>query len=225
MAAIHCHSLRRQLQPVTLRSGTVPNAAVPCVSREDSLSPRYLYPEFSMPHDVQLKSAPATCFIHAHAENGDGPWSLGCRAYERVCFALRSAPNKHDWLGILQQATMLEFGFTIGTIPFRFYRGKPDDPPENYVIKSFGEVKHLQFCLDIEGLRPVDKILRFAVDVDATREVSSITLVEMDDAANITGTWPIPLDGASSNVSPIQTPAVDLPPVVPQPLTKKDEEQ
>lgn len=158
-------------------------------------------------------------------EHGDGPWSLGCRAYERICFAIRKAANDSDWLTILQQTRNLEFGFAIGTIPFRFYRGKPDEPPDNYLFKTFGELQHLQLCLEIEGLRPIDNILRLAVETDATREVSAVTLVELDDAGNALSVYPVPFGGNLQNITSIQTPAVDLPPVVAEPLKKEEEQE
>ncbi len=158
-------------------------------------------------------------------EQGDGPWSLGCRAYERICFALKQAAGQHDWLSVLQDAQYLEFSFAIGTVPFRFYRGKPDEPPDNYLFKTFGELQHLQLCLEIEGLRPIDNILRLAVETDATREVSAVTLVELDDAGNALSVYPVPLDGVIQNVTPIQAPTVDLPPVIAEPLANEEEKQ
>jgi hypothetical protein len=158
-------------------------------------------------------------------EKGDGAWGLGCRAYERTCFAIRKAAIDNEWLTILEQSKMLEFGFAVGAIPFRFYRGKPDDPPDNYTFKSFGEIAYLQYCLDIGEPRTIDGILRLAVDVDASREVSRVTLVEMDDEAHPMNTWVVPFDIATSRVTLIQTPMVDLPPFVAEPLKITEEKE
>ncbi len=158
-------------------------------------------------------------------EKGDGPWSLGCRAYERICFAIKKAADTYDWLTILPEPRPLEFSFAIASVPFRFYRGRPDEPPENYIFKSFGELQHLQLCLEIEGLQPIDSILRLAVQTDGTREASSVTLVEMDVGGNPTATWVVPFDGLASNVTPIQTPPVDLPPVLAEPLTTEEQQE
>lgn len=173
--------------------------------------------------DLICSARRETVALH-EPEHGDGPWSLGCRAYERICFAIREAAKDYDWLRILHESRNLEFSFAIASIPFRFYRGDPNEPPDNYQFKTFGEIQHLQLYLELNGLPPIDNILRLAVETDATREVSSVTLVEMDDAGKPTGAWVIPFGHISGNVTPIQTPPVDLPPVVAEPL-KKEEQQ
>jgi hypothetical protein len=165
--------------------------------------------------------------VALHEPNhGDGPWSLGCRAYERSCAAIREAAGSYDWLLILPETHSLGFSFAIGSVPFRFYRGNPDEPPYNYQFKSYGEIHHLQLWLDLDrGLRPIDSVLRLAVETDGVGEVSAVTLVEMDDGGNPTGSWQVPFDEGDSNVVSIQTPPVDLPPVVAEPLTKEEDEK
>lgn len=159
-------------------------------------------------------------------EHGDGPWSLGCRAYERICFGIEEAAKDYEWLHILQKIRNLEFSFAIGSIPFRFYRGTPDEPPDNYQFKTFGELRHLQLCLEIDGLPPIDNILRLAIETDAvTREVSRVTLVEMNSAGEPTGVWEIPDESTATNVIPIQTPPIDLPPAVATPIVASEQEQ
>jgi hypothetical protein len=154
---------------------------------------------------------------------GDNEWSLGCRIYARTCHCIRGAANDHQWLTILPEAENLSFSFAIGSIPFRFYRGKPNDPPGRYLIKTYGELHQLQTALEIEGLRPLDKILRLAVETDASREVSDVSFVETDEAGNVTETYRIPFDIEATNITPIQVKPVDLPPPTLEPL--RDEEQ
>lgn len=133
--------------------------------------------------------------VMAHEpDKGDTNWDLGCRVYSRTCFALRiEAPNYPDWLTILPETKMLQFSFAIGTVPFRFYRGTPDDPPDRYVICSFGELHHQQMCLELEGLRPSDNVLRIAVETSRmTLEVTHVSVVEVDTAGNPIGAYLIP---------------------------------
>src|SRR5260370_32398199 len=114
-------------------------------------------------------------------DNVDGPWSLGCRAYERICAAIRKAAIIYNWLRILPETSSLGFSFATGNVPFRFYRGNPEEPPYNYQFKSYVEVHHLQLCFALDnGFHVIDGILRLAVDTDGNGEVSSVTLVEMD---------------------------------------------
>jgi hypothetical protein len=153
---------------------------------------------------------------------GDNEWSLGCRAYSRICFAIRSAAKQYAWLTTLHESEELRFSFVIGEIPFRFYTGEPDDPPGRYIFRTFGELQHLQSMLPIEGLRTLDKILRLAIETDSQREVTSVTLVEMDQSGQATEKYSIPFDVIQSNVEPLQVKPIDLPPPTVEPL--KDEE-
>jgi len=157
------------------------------------------------------------------AAGGDSEWSLGCRAYSRTCHAIRASAKNYAWLTILHENENLRFSFVIGTVPFRFYRGRPDDPPDRYLISTYGELHHLQTVLALEGLRPLDRILRLAVETDATREVSNVTLVEMDEAGNVTDTYTIPFDVEQANVTLLQAKPVELPPVTVEPIQELDE--
>jgi hypothetical protein len=157
------------------------------------------------------------------AGGGDNQWSLGCRIYSRTCHALREAAHQYQWLKILPELEGLRFSFAIGSVSFRFYRGKPDDPPERYLMSTFGELHHLQRTLQIEGLRPVDKVLRLAVEPDRT-EVCRVTFVEMDEAGNVTETYRIPLVVEEAKVTPLQAKPVDLPAPPLEPLKPEAEE-
>src|SRR6266702_4537286 len=91
-------------------------------------------------------------------EAGDSPWSLGCRTYSRTCYELKAAASKYDWLTIVPESEALTFTFAIGSIPFKFYRGSPEDPPSRLLAMTYGELRHQQLALDIEGIRPLDAI-------------------------------------------------------------------
>jgi hypothetical protein len=157
---------------------------------------------------------------------GDTNWGLGTRVYERTCFKMQTtAPEYSDWLTILPEMKGLQFSFAIGSVPFRFYRGTPDDPPDRYNIRTFGELHHLQMCLKLEGLRPLDTILRLAVETNpATLEVSAISVVEVDKASNPIAVYAIPLvRPQSSKVTVMQAKPVELAPPQIEPLQKIEE--
>jgi hypothetical protein len=158
-------------------------------------------------------------------ENGDSEWCLGCRVYSRTCHGLRSAVRQYDWLTILEDDQALRFGFAIGSVPFRFYHGGADDPPSRYLMMTYSELRQQQLALDLGVVILKDQILRLAVETDATRQVSNVTLVEMDEAKNLTGTYSIPFDIEPGNVTPLQSKGVDLPPLTLEPLMKDEEKR
>lgn len=157
--------------------------------------------------------------------NGDDPWSHGCRVHVRSGFKIRELAKQLPWLTVVQESVRLRFTFAIDGIPFRFYKGPADDPPQNYLFTTFGELQQQQFVLDIDGLRPLDKILRIAVETDREGQVSAVKLVELDEAVNPTGIYLIPFDAAPSKVIPIETSPVDLPPVALEPIKDVEEEK
>jgi len=168
-------------------------------------------------HDAVLAHEPG---------KGDGNWGLGTRVYERTCFKIEKLAEKSpDWLTILHELKGLQFSFALGNIPFRFYRGTPEEPPDRYSIRTFGEIHHLQLCLQLEGIRPLDKVLRFAVETSpATLEVTAVSVVEVDKAGSPVGVYEIPLkQRQESNVAVLQAPPVELPSPAIELLTKIEE--
>jgi hypothetical protein len=165
-----------------------------------------------------------TVLLH-EPDNGDSEWSLGCRVYSRTCHRIRLAAQRYDWLAILEDEKPLRFAFAIGSIPFRFYRGDADDPPSRYLMTTYAELHQQQLALELGIVIPTDQILRLAVETDAKRQVSSVILVEMDQSGNLTGTYSIPFDIQPTNVVPLQSKGVDLPPLTLEPLMKDEEKR
>lgn len=163
--------------------------------------------------------------VHLHdPDAGDNNWSLGCRCYARTCYALKAAANIYDWLTIPQEDGLC-FTFAIGSIPFKFYRGEAGEPPDNYLIQSWGELHQRQLALEL-GLFLPDGFLRLAVETDSeTLDVLRVILVEMDEAANIIQTYMIPFDSAEGQITPMLPQGVDLPPVPMQPLATANTEE
>jgi hypothetical protein len=196
----------------------------------NSFEPWQKYPDLTREHlsiiATIIRDVRHRCVLLHEPDEGDGPWSLGCRAYERTCAAIRKTAIKHDWLRILPETSSLGFSFAIGNVPFRFYRGDPEEPPYHYQLKSYGEINHLQLCLALDtGFHQIDGALRLAVETDGSAEVSAVTLVEVDSGGNPRDSYQIPFDEGESNVVTIETPPVDLPPVTAEPLKKEEGEK
>src|SRR5260370_38706244 len=159
---------------------------------------------------------------------GDNSWSQGCRVYARSVFARTEASKPYSWLTVLPEVERLRATFAIAGIPFRFYRGVPNDPPTHYLGTTFVEIRQLQmaFKVGFEGLlRPIDKIFRIAVEADPQGETTDISWVEVDDAGNVTNSYVIPPTVGKTNVAPAHAAPVELPPPTVEPQQQKAEDQ
>jgi hypothetical protein len=150
--------------------------------------------------------------------NGDGPWGLGTRVYERSCFRIKQLTQEHAWLTVIEEEPKPRFTFAIEGLPIRFYKGSPDDPPSNYLVTTYGELLQRQLFQDF---RPLDKILRIAIETDREGRVSSAKLVELDEAGEATGVYVIPFGAARPNVVPLESKAVHLEPITVEPIAKE----
>jgi hypothetical protein len=148
---------------------------------------------------------------------GDDTWSHGCRAYSRSRYALAQLSQRHTWLSIVEEDARLRFTFAIEGIPIRFYRGSPDDPPANYLVTTYGELAQRQLFEH----RDLDKILRIAVETDREGRVSTVKLVELDNAGEATGVYLIPFGVPATRVTPLEAKPVHVEPVELQPIADK----
>ena len=168
-----------------------------------------------------IRDARHDCVLLHEADKGDTNWDLGCRVYSRTCFSLRTHSVIYpEWLKILPESRGLQFSFAIDTVPFRFYRGTPEDPPDRYRICTFGELHHQQMCLQLEGFRPPDGVLRIAVETSpATLEVTSVGVVEVDDAGNPINVYYVTLSQThTSNITVMHAEPIELAPPLVEPL-------
>jgi len=140
---------------------------------------------------------------------GDDVWCHGCRVYSRSRFRIRQLSQQHAWLTIVDEEPNLRFTFAIEGIPVRFYKGSPDDPPAHYLVVTYGELLQRQLFEH----RPLDRILRIAVETDREGRVSTVKLVELDEAGEATGVYLIPFAVALSNVAPLESKPIHLKPV------------
>jgi hypothetical protein len=193
----------------------------------DALIPWQKYPELtkerlSLIGSVIRDTREDVATLH-DPESGDGPWGFGCRAYERTCFAIEKATEKNSWLTILKDTERhLRFSFAIGHVPFRFYRGDPEDPPSRFLAVSYPELRETQLALDLGVVVPCDGVLRIAIETDATGRASTISVIEMDVSRTVTGLYAIPPDVDRAAV-PLRAKPVDTPAPVIEPLTKSAE--
>jgi hypothetical protein len=152
--------------------------------------------------------------------SGDNEWSHGCRVYARSIFRIKQLALEHSWLSVVGEDAKLRFTFAVEGIPIRFYKGSPDDPPSNYLVTTFGELLQRQL---FEGLHPLDKILRLAVETDREGHVTTVKLVELDQAGESTGIYLIPREVRPGNVTVLESKPIHLPAIQLTPRTAEEE--
>lgn len=166
--------------------------------------------------------------VALHSPNeGDNEWSLGCRAYARICYAIKRATEHFDWLTVLPDpGKPLRFVFAIGQVPIRFYRGDANDPPGRYLISTHAERMARQMAFEFEGIPALDRFLRIAVDTNALGEADRVALVEFDEVGSLLNVYLIPT-GTASRITqfPTRKEGVSLPPPVVVPLRQEERKQ
>lgn len=121
---------------------------------------------------------------------GSTPWTVGCEAFAFGTHRISEAALLHNWLDILQPG--MQFVFSIGEVPVRFYKGAPDEPNKRTLRQTYSELHQLSlFGLD-EIVSP-DLLYRFAVETDFDGTVAAISFVVLDGEAAVL-TWNVPLD-------------------------------
>ena len=145
---------------------------------------------------------------------GDSNWGFGCRCYDFSRFGIaRLADESKGWLEIISGGyknaegvtvlSNLEFAFSIGGCPLRFYRGDEERIPSNQVRRSFPELYSTQLpILERTSDETEQTFLSLAVEVLDSGEAGNILLVEAYDDCSPTGrTWLIPEVAIPSKIS------------------------
>jgi len=167
----------------------------------------------------QLITAARHAAVSDHKPSeGDNNWVLGCRCYAWACHGVRRATERYpEWLTIIEDG--LHFVFGIGGVPLRFYRGEPDDVPERTMSVNLPELRARQDAFSFAAQYRSKTHLRLAVETDSLGEVSTITLIEVDEGLNPVGDgWVIPRETGKVVQFPTKEEGKDLgqPPIVPK---------
>jgi len=147
--------------------------------------------------------------------SGDTAWSFGCRVYARTTETLsRQAETLWPWLKVVKPP--LEFIFSIGAVPVRFFHGDADHPRGNQLRVSPAEQVQGNFAF---GNAYVDLIWRIAVETNVVGETDRIVFVGMTPNGEIDCRYEIPpLDDSVSLIAPnrpaSKSPVILAPPVV-----------
>lgn len=148
---------------------------------------------------------------------GDGPWSLGCRAYERTINRLESdlIAGRFDFLGLKRLG--LYCAIFINGIPVRLYRGEPENPPNHHLQAGIMEQLQL-FPPKVGRETAAEWCWMVAVQTDVSGRGIAATYLQADDSGQHRYQYTV-TDGAFENVKPLTRPGIDLGP--PQVDSKK----
>lgn len=128
-------------------------------------------------------------------------WTLGCEAFAFQRHQIIQAAANVDWLSILDPT--MQFVFSIGDVPARFYRGEPDDPNTRTLKQTFSELQQLSlFGADELVKLTAEPLYRFAVETDLDGSIAAITFVILGGETPVL-TWSIPLDEPVTKISPL----------------------
>jgi hypothetical protein len=119
---------------------------------------------------------------------GDTPWSLGCRAYARCAeMLIRAAGTTCPWLRIISPT--LEFIFTVGEVPVRFFRGDSSNPDGQHLRVSITEAYQYNLAF---GDTVVDLCWRIVVETNGLGETTRIVLIGSTMSGTVECSFVIP---------------------------------
>ena len=151
---------------------------------------------------------------HHDPGKGDSNWGLGCRVYERTCFAIERAAEKYSWLTVLDHP--LHFVFAVGGVPLRFGRGDPDEPNPRLLRRNPSEELAQQAAFEFaDDPNLVEWRWRLIVETDPdTLEAARVTLIQVSGNGVIRDQWDVSLPPDFLTLGGDSPPedAVELPP-------------
>lgn len=133
-------------------------------------------------------------------EKGDTSWGLGTRVSERTWHAIRDAAQDLPWLEIIDPRR--HFVFSIGGVPFRFYRGRAEKPNPRMLLRQHPEITKHQIAFKFYE-EQTQYFWRFAVETDIFGDAFRIVVAQMSEAGDVKMKWDVPLAGKVSALASI----------------------
>ena len=152
-------------------------------------------------------------------EEGDIPWSLGCRAHARRMFRFTQMElsGEFPWLRVKTEG--LSYFLYVDDVPVRVYRGDKEDPGPRHLRASLNEMLaqgRLQFYE-----RELQEEARgwcwfMAIETDAEGASMGVWMLQANEEGEIRHSWRVPVDEpvrALAGLRGEEVPAaVELPP-------------
>lgn len=121
----------------------------------------------------------------ADPKRGDGGWEIGCVAYGRGRYAIKHLAKSHRWLAVLDDG--MEFLFSIGRVPVRFFHGDADRPPAKHRHAGAREAL-ARSQAPLFGEFP-DSTFRIVVETDAHGFTLSVKVIQTTPVGDALGVW------------------------------------
>lgn len=109
---------------------------------------------------------------HAEKNRGDTNWAVGCTAFDRERFEIVKLAKSHGWLTVINSG--MEFLFSIGRVPIRFFHGEHERPSVRHRIP--GKLEQLAQQQLLPGLVP--SAYRLVIETDNKGYTTSVLLIQ-----------------------------------------------
>lgn len=178
--------------------------------------PWELHPEFTgdrLATVVQIICEARDAAVKSHhPEAGEGQWSLGCRAYERILRSLETKTASLPWLSIVERKN-LYFVFAIGNAPLRFYVGDASQlQDKKRRIHQAVELRQLELAYQELSESKPDAVFRLIVEKDLVGRATEVFFVQVETNGAIANPWSIPIGDVGGIVIDFRKQGVQLPP-------------
>lgn len=122
-----------------------------------------------------------------HRHRWDTAWNLGCDAYAWCMSAISEAAAGvySDWLKVISAQNALDFQFTVGRIPMKFYRPASAGQPARTLRQQFEELRAFQLLLGLTQPVRSESVYRLAVEVAEDGEAESVALVKLSASGDV----------------------------------------
>lgn len=126
-------------------------------------------------------------------ENGDGPWSLECRIYERTMNGFSAAAKELPWLRCIRKN--LYFVVLVGGVPIRFKRKDFERASEMDIRLFHPEITAHQLAFDFDQS---GWYWRVFIETDEYRDILRLVMAQITEDGNTRNAYVIPLSDAVS---------------------------
>jgi hypothetical protein len=125
-------------------------------------------------------------------DEGDGVWSMSCRAFQRCGHKLTLAQQDWPWLSIAQEKAM-RWTIGVGNMPVRFYHGDSQEVPHRYSEAADTEKIMRQALLNLDDRIREGVLLRFVTETDVRGVPLTVKLIEYEEKSDsVINTFAIP---------------------------------